>query len=494
MSRAINLLFPHQLFADHTLPKENETYLIEEHLFFKQYHFHQQKIAFHRASMRTHQAYLEEQGITVHYVEATDERSDIRQLLPSLREADITGIYCYDPVDNYLERRLRENAGAMDLEMVDSPLFINQKADLSKFFRADKKSFFQTTFYKQQRKKLNLLMDSDGEPAGGKWTYDVDNRKKYPKDKTPPAIHPPAADATWEEAVAYTKQHFDHYPGEVTQDPIFPYTYAGAEQWLAQFLEFRFHDFGAYEDAIVADETFLNHSVLSPLINAGMLLPLDVVQRSIAFANDNDIPLNSTEGFVRQIIGWREFIRGMYECKGVYSRTENFWGFTRKIPPSFYDGTTGIPPIDQTIKKILRTGYCHHIERLMILGNFMLLCEFDPDEVYRWFMELFIDAYDWVMVPNVYGMSQFADGGTFATKPYIGGSNYVRKMSNYKRGDWCDTWDGLFWRFMDQHQAFFLKNPRLSMLVHSFNRMSDEKKETHLLHAEAFLTRLDASS
>ncbi|MDG1333264.1 MAG: FAD-binding domain-containing protein, partial [Crocinitomicaceae bacterium] len=213
-------------------------------------------------------------------------------------------------------------------------------------------------------------------------------------------------------------------------------------------------------------------------------------QRSLEFAKEEDIPINSVEGFVRQIVGWREFIRGMYECKGQYSRTQNHWKFDRKIPVSFYEGTTGIDPVDDAIKKVLETGYCHHIERLMVLGNFMLLCEFHPDEVYRWFMELFIDAYDWVMVPNVYGMSQFADGGTFATKPYIGGSNYIKKMSNYGKGDWTATWDGLFWRFIDKHQDFFLSNPRMSMMVHSFNKMSPEKQEEHLTNADDFLKKL----
>jgi deoxyribodipyrimidine photolyase-related protein len=210
------------------------------------------------------------------------------------------------------------------------------------------------------------------------------------------------------------------------------------------------------------------------------------------FAEKKDIPINSTEGFVRQIMGWREFIRGMYEVKGSYSRTRNFWNFKRKIPDSFYDGSTGIDPIDATIKKVLKTGYCHHIERLMVLGNFMLLCEFDPDEVYRWFMELFIDAYDWVMVPNVYGMSQFADGGTFATKPYIGGSNYIRKMSDYPSGPWEAIWDGLFWQFIDNHMDFFASNPRTSMLVHSYNRMAPEKRKEHLARADAFIQKLVA--
>lgn len=251
-------------------------------------------------------------------------------------------------------------------------------------------------------------------------------------------------------------------------------------------------EFGDYEDAIVKSQSLLNHSLLSPLLNSGLLLPDLVLEKVVRFAKENDIPVNSTEGFVRQLIGWREFIRGMYECKGGFSRTKNFWGFHRKIPSSFYTGTTGVAPIDATIKKVLKTGYCHHIERLMVLGNFMLLCEFDPDEVYRWFMELFIDAYDWVMVPNVYGMTLFADGGTFATKPYIGGANYIRKMSDYPGGDWETTWNALFWNFVSKHSEFFRSNPRTGMMVTTYKRMSAEKKEHYSKSAATFLAKLDA--
>ncbi|MFY8189905.1 MAG: FAD-binding domain-containing protein, partial [Bacteroidia bacterium] len=194
----------------------------------------------------------------------------------------------------------------------------------------------------------------------------------------------------------------------------------------------------------------------------------------------------------RQIIGWREFIRAVYEQVGKQERTRNYWKFSRKIPASFYTGTTGIEPIDTVIKKVLVTGYAHHIERLMVLGNFMLLCEFDPDEVYRWFMEMFIDAYDWVMVPNVYGMSQFADGGLMATKPYISGSNYLMKMSDYGKGDWQQTWDALFWHFMDKQRNFFLQNPRLGMLVRTFDKMPLEKREKHLVVARRYLNQLDS--
>ena len=234
----------------------------------------------------------------------------------------------------------------------------------------------------------------------------------------------------------------------------------------------------------------MNHSVLSPLINVGLINPRDLIKKILSFYYENNIPINSTEGFIRQIIGWREFIRGVYISKGTEERNKNFWNFKRKIPKSFYDGTTGIEPVDDTIKKINESGYANHIERLMIIGNFMLLCEFDPDEVYKWFMELFIDSYDWVMVPNVYGMSQFADGGLMSTKPYISGSSYVLKMSNYKKGDWCPIWDSLFWNFIDKKRDFFTTNPRMRMLVSSFDRMNIQKKELLIKTANDFIDDL----
>lgn len=491
MSKAINLIFPHQLYTENPLLENgNETYLIEEFLFFKQYQFHKQKIAFHRASMKYYQQYEAKKGIEIQYIEANNTVSDIRNFGEIIQTKGITKIHFIDPTDNWLERRLKKIAKDIELEMYESPQFINSKTDLITFFRSDKSSFFQTTFYKQQRKKLEILIDTEGNPVGGKWTYDTENRKKFPKGKTPPAVHFPGNSRFWEEAVTYTNTHFSDNPGQLEPQPLYPITHQQAYDWFEQFLHYRFANFGVYEDAIVKEATILNHSVLSPLINIGLLEVKTIVEHSLIYAREANIPLNSTEGFIRQIIGWREFIRGMYEVKGTYSRTRNYWNFKRKIPQSFYTGTTGIEPVDHTIKQLLKTAYTHHIERLMILGIFMLLCEFDPDEVYRWFMELFIDAYDWVMVPNIYGMSQFADGGTFATKPYIAGSNYLKKMSNYPSGDWEKIWDGLYWRFIDQQQDFFLSNPRMALMVKIYQKMPAERKQTHLENAEKFLQNL----
>jgi deoxyribodipyrimidine photolyase-related protein len=368
-------------------------------------------------------------------------------------------------------------------------MFLNSLREIKEWFGGRKK-FLHADFYTDQRKKYHILLDDQQKPVGGKWSFDAENRLKYPKTKTPPEIQFPAENKFVKNAKEWVEMNFPENYGTLDSEFIYPVTFDESRNWLEQFLEKRFYDFGKYEDAIVQNESILNHSVLTPMLNVGIITPQQILDKTLDFANENDVPLNSLEGFIRQIIGWREFIRGIYEVKGSEERTRNFWEFDRKIPESFWQGTTGIEPLDETIKKVLKTGYAHHIERLMVLGNFMLLCEFDPNEVYRWFMELFIDAYDWVMVPNVYGMSQFADGGLMATKPYISGSNYLMKMSNFKKGEWQKTWDGLFWRFMNNHRDFFLQNPRLGMLVRTFDKMNEEKQKLHIGNAEKFLNNL----
>ncbi len=274
---------------------------------------------------------------------------------------------------------------------------------------------------------------------------------------------------------------------------IYPTDPEQARRWLGIFLQERFTHFGAYEDAILTGENSLWHSVLTPMLNTGILTPEAVVDAAVSEAQAHGIPLNSLEGFVRQVIGWREFMRATYEDLGVTMRTRNHWGHTRPMPPQFYDGTTGIPPVDDAIQRILETGYCHHIERLMVLGGFFFLCEIRPDDIYRWFMEMFVDSYDWVMVPNVYAMSQHADGGLITTKPYFSGSAYVRKMSNHPKGEWTAVWDGLYWRWILDHADGRAKNPRWAMMCAMARKMAPEKVEEHRANAEAFLQTLETA-
>jgi len=484
----ITLVFPHQLYKQHpAVETGREVFLIEDHLYFSQYPFHKQKLVLHRASIKYYQKFLESTGFTVNYINAAD--AELKGVFAQLSKAKADTVHYVDTNDYLLERRLQRYAKAngIDLKKYDSPGFLTTVAELNLMFAKEKK-YLMASFYVKQRKRLNILVDDDA-PVGGQWSFDADNRKKLPKGMKLPVVYAPRENEFVNEAKQYVNEKFNKNYGEINSFS-WPVTHDEAEKVLDDFLLHRMKDFGAYEDAIAKSESIIFHSVLTPALNTGLLTPQQIIDKTFELHKKLNFPLNSLEGFVRQIIGWREFMRGVYLREGVKQRTRNVWGFTRKIPHSFYDGTTGIEPIDQTIKKILETGYCHHIERLMVLGNFMHLCEFDPDEVYRWFMEMFIDAYDWVMVPNIYGMSQYADGGLMTTKPYVSGSNYILKMSDYAKGPWCEVWDGLYWRYIDENKELFSRNPRMSMIVNLVKKMEPQKLKAHRGNAEKFLNSL----
>jgi len=492
MANAVTVIFPHQLYQQHpALQQGRQVYLVEEWLFFRQYNFHQQKLVLHRASMKFYEGWLQQGGFNVTYVETIAEDSDCTLLADQLAKQSVTEIHMAEPDDDWLLKRMGQacDKNNITLHLYNNPNFLNTPLGVDAYFN-NKKTYFQTDFYTWQRKQRNILLEANGQPVGGKWTFDAENRLKFPPKEKVPTLTIPPENIYIQEAKQYVRQHFANNYGSTANACLFVVTFADAENWLAKFLETRFEKFGVYEDAIVAKEAVLHHSVLTPMLNIGLLQPQQIIAQAIEAAAKYNVPLNSLEGFIRQIMGWREFIRLVYVREGGKQRTANYWQFTRSIPKSFWTGETGIAPVDITIKKILQTGYCHHIERLMVLGNFMLLCEFNPDEVYRWFMEMFVDAYDWVMVPNVYGMTQFADGGLMTTKPYISGSNYLLKMSDYPKGDWQPVWDGLFWRFMHTHRSFFLKNARLGMLVNTFDKMPSAKQQVHLTNAERFLHQL----
>ncbi len=486
------LIFPHQLFNEHPSIKNGRpVYLVEEWLFFKQYNFHKQKLLLHRASMKSFEQQLLKQKIPVQYIPATDALSDIQKLLPHLAKQKITTVYYADVADNWLQKRIDNACKKFNIKTVVSPTpnFLNELKEVQHFFDNEKK-YFQTAFYIDQRAKRNILIDAAGKPAGGRWSFDADNRLKYPKNTVPPVVTAAKTNEFVQEATQYVTTHFTDNYGSIEKF-IYPINHTSAEKWLDEFITTRFEKFGMYEDAIVSKEHFLHHSVLTPMLNIGLLSPQQIIDKALHAAAKNNIPLNSLEGFIRQVMGWREFIHIVYEREGTKQRTTNYWGFTRKIPAGFWKATTGIYPVDSVISKVLQTGYSHHIERLMVMGNFMLLCEFDPDEVYRWFMEMYVDAYDWVMVPNVYGMTQFADGGLMTTKPYISGSNYLLKMSDYPKGEWATVWDGLFWRFMHVHRDLFANNQRLKMLLNTFDKMPETKRKKHITVAENYLSMLD---
>ncbi|MEM5518776.1 cryptochrome/photolyase family protein [Henriciella sp. AS95] len=493
MSTAL-LIFPHQLFDHHPgLDKRpRRICLIEDTLFFgdRQYpmRFHKQKLWLHRASMMRYAKRLERLTPQFEYIRYTPGKPLLEPTIKRLADAGIDEIIACDPVDFILEKRLRAycEAEGLDLKLLNSPMFLNTPGE-NRAWREDHKSWFMAEFYKRQRRHFGVLMEGDA-PKGGQWSFDEENRKKVPKKRrdNPPRLRPREPSKLEEQARREIEEDFPDNYGSL-RDIYWPTSHEDAESWLGKFLSERFELFGPYEDAILAREGLLWHSAITPMLNIGLLTPKLVLDAAMAVIEARDIPMNSAEGFVRQVIGWREFMRATYEDLGVDMRNGNHWGHERPLPESFWTGETGIGPIDDTIKRVLKTGYCHHIERLMVLGGFMFICEIDPKDIYRWFMEMFADSYDWVMVPNAYAMSQNADGGRITTKPYFSGSAYIRKMGNHETGEWCDIWDGLYWRWIWRNRETLSGNPRWAMMVSMAEKMDEKTLQGHLETAANFL-------
>ncbi len=491
----ISLILPDQLFAHHpVLNRKFPALFVEEQLWYREFKFHILKLWFHQQSGKAWIQQAREKGFDVYQIKNDSEYADIRNLIKVLHSKGVGHIHLTEVTDDWFVSRITRVCERFNIQLswYPSPAFLTTLKDAEPHLYQGKK-FYQTGFYIWQRKRLNILTEN-GKPQGGKWTYDADNRKKLPKGFIVPKIEWPAFDSACHGLTEWKNQFWKNNPGRIqafeSSNHFYPTTNAEAEVWLHQFLTQRFHHFGLYEDALSQKHPFVFHSLLSPLLNVGLLTPDQVLDAALQIADKQNIPLNSLEGFIRQIIGWREFIRLVYLKVGGKQRTRNFFEFSRKMPKSFLKGQSGLFPVDHCVEKIQETGYLHHIERLMIMGNYLLLCEINPDAVYSWFMEGFLDAYDWVMVPNVYGMSQFADGGMMTTKPYVSGSNYILKMSDYPSGDWTETWDGLFWRFITRHREVFGNNPRTSLLLSSWEKKSATEKSKLLNLAETHLAQL----
>lgn len=480
-----SLVLPTHLFEGGPPGDSNNVHVVEALRYFNDFDFHKKKILLHRTSLKLYSRRLSKQGYSVNYHSSIEE-DPLKSALADLSGEPPAKMIYYDPVDKQLRTKIENLADefGIALEKKKNPGFITEVSWFRDNFEGN--SYRMTKFYRKQRRRFDVLMDGE-KPEGGKWSFDPENRKSLPESVEPPELPDLNKDRSLEKGRQHVLRNYSDNPGSL-DDFVFPVNREEATIWLEDFLDKRFKHFGDYQDAISQEDSFLFHSLLSPLINIGLLKPMEVVDAAVdAYREDPEIALNSIEGFVRQIIGWREYVRLIYELEGENQKNSNYWEHQRSVPNSFYDASTGIPPVDRAIEKIDKHGYIHHIERLMVIGNFALLCGIRPDEVYKWFMELSIDSYDWVMTPNVYGMSQYADGGLIMTKPYISSSNYIRKMSDYSSGDWCDVWDGLYWRFINKHREKFEDIPRMAVMVSNLDRMSKETVSDHLKKAEEFL-------
>ena len=482
-----NQLFPIKYIKETSC---TDVFMCEDYELCSDYKHHKLKILMFFISMREYKNELIKNGYKVHYrsIEDKDFKDNIEKKISKvINNNAIKEIHQFELVDNFLKNRFKKlhNQKNIHWKIHKNPMFILSQHEFNEY-ASNRNTFLQGHFYKYMRKKLDLLIDENDMPIGGKWSYDEDNRKKITKNINIPIKPRLKKNENLLNIKNDILKYFSDHPGKMN-NLWMPTNRKEALIWIDNFFKTKFKNFGSFEDAIIDNNNFLFHSNISPLMNMGLITPDEVIERALTIYKKENIPLNSFEGFIRQIIGWREFIKGIYDIKGQEQIKSNFWNHNRKLTKDWYDGTTGIQPLDDTIKDCLNYGYTHHIPRLMILSNIMTLSRVNPKEINKWFMEMFIDSSEWVMVPNVYGMGTFSDGGIFSTKPYLCGSNYILKMSNYKKGEWCEVLDGLYWKFINDNINYFQSNPRLSIMKNALTKINEERKKLIFAKASNFI-------
>ena len=487
-------LLGNQLFSEKFLEKfrkDHIFFMAEDYQLCTYEKHHKQKILLFLSAMRSHADKLKKNKFKIEYSSIEDKsfKSDyIEKLTKIIKTQKISEVSSFEIEDKFFEKKITKffKKEKIKWNVIQTPMFLNSRENFKKYLSKSKKPFM-AVFYKETRRELNILMKKDGNPEGGKWSFDDENRNKLPKNIKIPKFPKINETTHTKKLKPIIEKVFKDHPGN-TKEFWFATEYEDVVKLLNFFIKEKSNLFGDYEDAVDQKDNILFHSALSPYINLGLITPEFIVQKVLDFHHKHKIRLNSLEGYVRQVIGWREFMRGIYQSYSDEMENRNFFKHNRKMKKSWYEGSTGLPPLDHAIKNALNYGWSHHIERLMILSNIMNLCEIKPTIVYKWFMEMFVDSSDWVMVPNVYGMGLFSDGGIFATKPYICGSSYFQKMMHFRKGDWCNIMDGLYWRFIERNKKFFLKNPRLSMMARILEKMKPERKKLIFTAANKFIT------
>jgi len=450
--------------------------------------YHKQKLVLIFSAMRHFAEELRDKGYTVDYHEADSFQeawdNHVKQYNPD--EIHVTAV-----TDEPMAKKLKQFGKKHKLiEHTDVPLFYLSKEEATETLGNE--PWRMDRFYRHMRKRFDVLLE-EGKPRGGKWSFDADNRKP-PKEglSFPSAVHF-RPDSITKDVIEKVESTFSEHPGEVT--PFhWPVTHTEARRALKRFVEERLETFGPYQDAMMTDEPEMSHSLLSAAINIGLLTPREVVDA----ACQADAPLSSIEGFVRQILGWREYMRAVYLSVMPGYEDVNTFKHERDLPSFFWDAKTELNCLHQSLKPVVAHAHNHHIQRLMVLGNYATLFEINPNQTSDWFNEMYIDAYDWVVLPNVLGMALHADGGKLATKPYVASGKYIDRMSDYCRDcpynpkhttedDAC-PFNALYWRFIDRHEERFSKNQRMKMMVRNWQGRDDDVKADILAKAEQTLT------
>lgn len=488
------LLYPNQLYPVSELPADiDEVVLVEEPLFFgtdDQYKLlvHKQKLVVYRAAMRR---YIEEElwpaGFKVDYIEFHQLQTSA-DIVEKLKQFDHVHIFEFS--DDVLSRRLvdaiKSHPEAPEMSVLSSSNFFISHQESDQYFSKPGSGDF-LKFYQWQRERFNILINPETyKPLEGKWGVVPKNRQRVPKDAPLPSFQVFGSNDFMTEAAEYVQKYFPENPGSI-QDIPWPTNRQEANTWLQEFIAGRLKGYDLYAEAIDGQAPWLHHSAIGPMLNMGLLQASDVIA---AVTNEHvvsEVPIEDIESFVRNILGHREYARGVYRKKHVEIRTANSFQNNRRMTSDWYLGTTGLPPVDDVIRKVQARAYTHQVERSMILGNIMFLCEFHPDEVYRWFCEMFLDTYDWNAVPEVYGLSQGAAFDARGMGPLISSSNYILNMSHYEKGEWCNIWDGLYWRAVEKHAEKFAKHPTLKIAVKQHARIDANRRRIMGYRAEDFL-------
>ncbi|MBS9525474.1 cryptochrome/photolyase family protein [Litoribacter alkaliphilus] len=466
---------------------------------------HVQKITAFFLAMREFAGWLEERGHQVLYLKLDDSKNkqSLPENLSGLIDVNEIQKFQYLLPDEYrLDKQLKSFCKDLKIESqaYDTEHFFTQREEMADFFKG-KKSFLMETFYRHMRKKHEVLMDG-GEPEGGKWNYDQLNRKKL---TDPSLLQPPKRFRKNIQDVLdmLEKMEVKHF-GEIDPEN-FAWAISRAEglKVLNYFCEELLPNFGTFQDAMHTEHAFLFHSRLSFLMNSKLLSPKEVIDKVIEAYHQakGKIEISQVEGFIRQILGWREFMRGVYWAKMPDYAKLNKLNHRRSLPKWYWSGDTKMNCLRHAISQSLTHAYAHHIQRLMITGNFALLANVHPNEVDEWYLGIYIDAIEWVEIPNTRGMSQFADGGIVGTKPYVSSANYIAKMSNYckgchyskskKVGEKACPFNSLYWNFYDRHRALFENNQRVNMMYRIWDKKPAEERTAILEQAEEYLKSLD---
>ena len=464
---------------------------------------HKKKLVFIFSAMRHFHSLLVKQGWRVIYTKITLKSSPISycdQITEVYKDHSIKKIVMIEPSDYSLKSEIDKlkNKKKYEVEVFSNSLFYCSRDEFSEW-AAGKKQLLMENFYRQMRKMHNILMNGD-KPQGGKWNFDKQNRKPPSASMKIPAIKKPAVDAITKSVIELVEKKYKHHFGDIKPFYI-AVTPQGAKNVLNDFISNRLSNFGDYQDAMLTDEPFMYHSLISFYLNIGLLSPFYCVELALESYKKSNAPINAVEAFIRQIIGWREFIRGVYWLKMPKYAESNHLNATRNLPDFYWTADTDMNCIKNCVSVTKKYAYAHHIQRLMVLGNFALIAGLDPKQVNEWYHIVYLDAYQWVEMPNVSGMILYADGGVVATKPYAASGAYINKMSNYckdckfsvkeKSSDNACPFNSLYWHFLYKNKARLKGNHRMAMMYALLDKMDKSSLKKMLDRAENFLEDID---